>query len=122
MQQPIEVRAGDGAPSSRPVTDRAGLEDLLRELAPQVLGALVRRYGDFAAAEDAVQEALLAAAALAARRACRTTRAAGWSTTAVPADDRPAPQRGRPAAARGRSPRSREPPAGPTSTATATTR
>jgi RNA polymerase sigma factor (sigma-70 family) len=31
-------------------------------LAPQVLGALVRRYGDFDAAEDAVQEALLAAA------------------------------------------------------------
>jgi predicted RNA polymerase sigma factor len=38
-------------------------EGLLRELAPQVLGALVRRYGDFAAAEDATQEALVAAAA-----------------------------------------------------------
>jgi RNA polymerase sigma factor (sigma-70 family) len=37
-------------------------EKLLRELAPQVLGAVIRRYGDFAAAEDAVQEALLAAA------------------------------------------------------------
>jgi RNA polymerase sigma factor (sigma-70 family) len=37
-------------------------EDLLRELAPQVLGALIRRYGDFADAEDAVQEALIAAA------------------------------------------------------------
>ena len=37
-------------------------EDLLRELAPQVLGALVRRYGRFDACEDAVQEALLAAA------------------------------------------------------------
>ena len=36
-------------------------EDLLRTLAPQVLGALVRRYGHFDAAEDAVQEALLAA-------------------------------------------------------------
>src|ERR1700730_10172164 len=35
---------------------------LLRELAPQVLGAVVRRYGDFGAAEDAVQEALTAAA------------------------------------------------------------
>jgi RNA polymerase sigma factor (sigma-70 family) len=35
------------------------VEDLLRELAPRVLGVLVRRYGDFAAAEDAVQEALL---------------------------------------------------------------
>jgi len=38
-------------------------EGLLRELAPQVLGALVRRSGDFAAAEDATQEALVAAAA-----------------------------------------------------------
>jgi RNA polymerase sigma factor (sigma-70 family) len=37
-------------------------EHLLRELAPQVLGAIVRRYGDFGAAEDAVQEALTAAA------------------------------------------------------------
>ena len=40
-----------------------GIEDLLRELAPQVLGALVRRYGHFDACEDAVQEALLAATA-----------------------------------------------------------
>src|SRR5688572_21026511 len=38
------------------------LHGLLRELAPQVLGVLVRRYGDFADAEDAVQDALLAAA------------------------------------------------------------
>ena len=38
------------------------LEDLLRELAPQVLGALVRSYGHFDTAEDAVQEAMLAAA------------------------------------------------------------
>ncbi len=37
------------------------VEDLLRELTPQVLGALVRRYGRFDACEDAVQEALLAA-------------------------------------------------------------
>ena len=35
---------------------------LLREIAPQVLGVLARRHGDFAAAEDAVQEALIAAA------------------------------------------------------------
>ncbi|MFI0369725.1 RNA polymerase sigma factor [Actinomadura sp. 1N219] len=41
----------------------AGFGDLLRPLAPQVLGALVRRYGHFDAAEDAVQEALIAAAA-----------------------------------------------------------
>ncbi|MRH89229.1 RNA polymerase sigma factor [Nocardia sp. SYP-A9097] len=38
------------------------IEDLLRELAPQVLGVLVRRYGDFDTAEDALQEAMLAAA------------------------------------------------------------
>ena len=38
-----------------------GIEGLLRELAPQVLAALVRRHGNFADAEDAVQEALLAA-------------------------------------------------------------
>ena len=37
-------------------------EHLLRDLAPQVLGAVIRRFHDFAAAEDAVQEALLAAA------------------------------------------------------------
>jgi RNA polymerase sigma factor (sigma-70 family) len=38
------------------------IEDLLRELAPQVLGTLVRRHRDFDTCEDAVQEALLAAA------------------------------------------------------------
>ena len=42
--------------------DPRAIEDLLRECAPQVLGAVVRRYGDFATCEDAVQEALLAAA------------------------------------------------------------
>jgi RNA polymerase sigma factor (sigma-70 family) len=40
----------------------AGLAELLRPLAPQVIGALVRRYGRFDVCEDAVQEALLAAA------------------------------------------------------------
>jgi RNA polymerase sigma factor (sigma-70 family) len=44
------------------VTTPAIVEDLLRELTPQVLGALVRRYGHFDACEDATQEALLAAA------------------------------------------------------------
>jgi RNA polymerase sigma factor (sigma-70 family) len=39
-----------------------GIEDLLCRHAPQVLGALVRRYGHFDAAEDAVQEASLAVA------------------------------------------------------------
>ncbi|MGX1612286.1 RNA polymerase sigma factor [Micromonospora chalcea] len=43
------------------MTSRA-VEDLLRVLAPQVLGVLVRRHGQFYACEDAVQEALLAAA------------------------------------------------------------
>ena len=38
------------------------IEDLLRDLAPQVLGVLLRRHGQFDACEDAVQEALLAAA------------------------------------------------------------
>ena len=37
-------------------------EHLLRDLAPQVLGVVIRRFHDFAAAEDAVQEALIAAA------------------------------------------------------------
>jgi len=44
------------------VATEPSVEGLLRELAPQVLGATVRRFGDFAAAEDAVQEALLAGA------------------------------------------------------------
>jgi predicted RNA polymerase sigma factor len=44
------------------VATEPSVEGLLRELAPQVLGATSRRFGDFAAAEDAVQEALLAGA------------------------------------------------------------
>jgi len=40
----------------------AAIEDVLRELTPQVLGIVARRFRDFAAAEDAVQEALIAAA------------------------------------------------------------
>jgi RNA polymerase sigma factor (sigma-70 family) len=44
------------------VTAADNLEGLLRDLAPQVLAALVRRYGHFDLAEDAVQEALIAAA------------------------------------------------------------
>lgn len=50
----------------------ADVEDLLRSAAPQVLGVLVRRYGDFDTCEDAVQEALLAAATQ-------------WPTEGVPA-------------------------------------
>jgi predicted RNA polymerase sigma factor len=36
-------------------------EHLLRGLAPQVLGAVARRFRDFSSAEDAVQEAMIAA-------------------------------------------------------------
>ena len=45
--------------SSSPDLD---VEPLLRKLAPHVLGAMVRRFHDFSASEDAVQEALIAAA------------------------------------------------------------
>src|SRR5262245_37727290 len=38
------------------------IENLLRDLAPQILGILLRRFHDFARCEDAVQEALIAAA------------------------------------------------------------
>ena len=51
------------------------IEGLLRRLAPQALGAVVRRYGHFDTAEDATQEALLAAA----------TR---WPRDGLPADPR----------------------------------
>jgi predicted RNA polymerase sigma factor len=44
------------------VTAERRIEDLLRDLAPRVLGTLVRRHGQFDLCEDAVQEALLAAA------------------------------------------------------------
>jgi RNA polymerase sigma factor (sigma-70 family) len=57
------------------VTSRDAIGHLLRELAPQVLGAVTRRHGDFADAEDAVQEALIAAA----------TR---WPSDGIPANPR----------------------------------
>jgi RNA polymerase sigma factor (sigma-70 family) len=44
------------------VSDSFSVEGLLREVAPQVLGAVARRTRDFGSAEDAVQEALIAAA------------------------------------------------------------
>jgi RNA polymerase sigma factor (sigma-70 family) len=53
----------------------ATVEHVLRELAPQVLGAVARRHGDFVAAEDAVQEALIAAATQ-------------WPETGVPGNPR----------------------------------
>jgi predicted RNA polymerase sigma factor len=57
-----------GAPSrrwderARDVRTDPRVENLLRAMAPQVLGGLVRRYGQFEECEHAVQEALLAAA------------------------------------------------------------
>jgi len=53
----------------------SAIEDLLRELRPQVLGALVRRHGQFEGCEDATQEAILAAAAQ-------------WPTAGVPDNPR----------------------------------
>jgi RNA polymerase sigma factor (sigma-70 family) len=47
--------------TTRQMRDATGTEQLVRELAPQVLGAITWRFGDFSAAEDAVQEALIAA-------------------------------------------------------------
>ena len=44
------------------MTTKPGVEELLRQLTPQVLGALLRRYGLFDMCEDAVQEALVVAA------------------------------------------------------------
>jgi RNA polymerase sigma factor (sigma-70 family) len=55
------VAADSGLPA-RALNLPSGVDDLLREAAPQVLGVLARRYGDFAGAEDAAQEALLTAA------------------------------------------------------------
>jgi RNA polymerase sigma factor (sigma-70 family) len=62
------------------VSAPAGIEDLLRELAPQVLATLVRRYGDFGTCEDATQEALLAAA-LQWPAAGTPANPRGWLTT-----------------------------------------
>jgi RNA polymerase sigma factor (sigma-70 family) len=55
------------------VSGATAFEDLLRDLAPRVLGTLVRHYGDFGMCEDAVQEALLPAAMQ-------------WPTDGVPAN------------------------------------
>ncbi|HZB67467.1 MAG TPA: sigma-70 family RNA polymerase sigma factor [Ornithinibacter sp.] len=61
--------------STGPPAGGPGVEDLLREVAPQVVGVLARRTGDFASAEDAVQEALLAAHA-------------AWTRDGIPAQPR----------------------------------
>src|SRR5580693_6697937 len=74
------VRTGRGAPCHGAgwvghLSDPNGIEDLLRSLAPQVLGILARRFDDFDICEDAVQEALLAAATQ-------------WPAAGVPANPR----------------------------------
>ncbi|MBO0745664.1 MAG: RNA polymerase sigma factor [Candidatus Dormibacteraeota bacterium] len=56
---------------------RQDVEGLLRSLTPQVLGVLVRRFGDFSTCEDALQEALLAAALHWAREGV-PDNARGW--------------------------------------------
>src|SRR5580658_10499680 len=50
-----------GAGMAMSATSEPSIEHLLRELAPQVLGAVARRFRDFSSAEDAVQEAMIAA-------------------------------------------------------------
>jgi len=66
-------RAGD---VSGPVAaDARQFQNLLRELTPQVLATLIRRSGQFAACEDAVQEALLDASI-------------GWPATGIPDNPR----------------------------------
>jgi RNA polymerase sigma factor (sigma-70 family) len=62
------------------MTGPGRIEDLLRELAPQALGALTRRYGHFDIAEDAVQEALLAAVTQWPEQGV-PDNPAGWMTT-----------------------------------------
>jgi RNA polymerase sigma factor (sigma-70 family) len=59
------------------VTLPRSIEDLLREAAPQVLAAVVRRFGDFADAEDATQEAMIAATEQWPRRG-RPDNPVGW--------------------------------------------
>ncbi|SOC57268.1 RNA polymerase sigma factor [Ornithinimicrobium cerasi] len=59
----------------------ATAEELLKELAPQVLGVLLRRGAPFAAAEDAVQEALLEAVRRWAQDGARPSDPRGWLVT-----------------------------------------
>jgi len=49
--------------AGNPPPDAQQVAELLRELAPHVLGTLLRRFGQFDACEDAVQDALLDAVA-----------------------------------------------------------
>jgi RNA polymerase sigma factor (sigma-70 family) len=58
----ITVTGHDRSIDVADAPDGATVEDLLRACAPQVLGIVARRFGDFAAADDAVQGALVEAA------------------------------------------------------------
>jgi RNA polymerase sigma factor (sigma-70 family) len=62
------------------VTEGPSIDDLLRQLAPQVLGALIRRHGSLDWCEDAVQEALLEASVEWARSGI-PERPRGWLLT-----------------------------------------
>lgn len=62
------------------MTIDSATESLLRDLTPQVLGALVRRYGQFEECEDAVQEAVVAAT-LAWPTSGTPTNPRGWLIT-----------------------------------------
>ena len=64
-----------------PDAGQTGVEDLLRELAPQVLGVLMRRYAGLDSCEDAVQEALLDAATQWGSAAGLPENPRGWLLT-----------------------------------------
>ena len=71
----------------RDVTQDAGVDALGRELAPPVLGAVVRRTVQFDAAEDAVQEALIVAAGQWPGQAARDTPPPGAEREVPDRDD-----------------------------------
>ena len=100
----VEIRRGHGAPAGdvRPGTGAPAHRGHAARAAPQVLGALVRRYGHFDACEDAVQEALLAAALQWPAQGMPAQPAGLADHRRVPAADRPVAQRRGPPAARGR--------------------
>ncbi len=96
------------------------IEDLLREAAPQVLAAVVRRFGDFADAEEAVQEAMLAATQQWPRQGA-PDNPVGWliqvaSRRMVDHARSETARRDREAVAAAREPRGREPVADPDDT------
>jgi predicted RNA polymerase sigma factor len=69
-------------------------EGLLREATPQALGALLRRFGDFADCEDALQEAQMAAARQWPVQGTPASPVAWLCSCGFAADERPGAQRG----------------------------